>query len=191
MKYLFLLFILIVSTTFILPNNNRNYSKEVSKIKTIVSANTYNQKYTILVDYSIPSGKKRLFIYNLHTDRINKKFLVAQGDGCLPKNGNPTFSNEIGSNCSSLGIAVLGGRDYSKWGINVKYWLDGKSNTNSNFRKRVVVLHSWWGIPDDEVYPFNIPKSQGCFTVSNSTMRYLDNFIRKQENKKIIIYSFK
>jgi hypothetical protein len=188
MKKLFLLSIIIVSTSFFLPFHvSKDYTGNIIDIKETIENSSYNTNYTILVDYSIPSGKNRLFLYNLYTEEIEKSFLVAHGDGCP----NTTFSNEVGSNCSSEGMSVINGRDYSNWGINVKYWVDGLDHTNSNLRKRVVVLHSWWGIPNIEIYPFPIVESQGCFTVSNNTMRYLDKFIQKQENKKILIYSFK
>ena len=188
MKKLFLLFIIIVSTSFFLPfNTTKDYTEKIKSVKEMAAIHSYNTNYTILVDYSIPSGKNRLFLYNLYTKKIEKSFLVAHGDGCP----NNTFSNKVGSNCSSEGIAVINGRDYSNWGINVKYWIDGLDYTNSNLRKRVVVLHSWWGIPNIETYPFSIIESQGCFTVSNNTMRYLDKFIQKQKNKNILIYSFK
>jgi hypothetical protein len=187
----YLLLILIICTSFVVPSPEKDYKEKADELREMAKRESYNTEKAILVDYSIPSGKRRLFIYNLKTDEIEKGFLVAQGDGCPDRNGVPTFSNEIGSNCSSVGISLLGGRDYSNWGIKVKYWLEGKSYTNSNMRKRVVVLHSWKGIPDKEVYPFDIPRSQGCFTVSNKTMKHLDKLIQKQENKRILIYSFK
>lgn len=188
MKKLFILFILIVSTSFNSLESVKTYNEEISELPL---EQGYNSDYVFLVDYAIPSGKRRFFIYNLKTREIEKRFLVAHGSGCPSINGVPTFSNVVGSNCSSRGLMVLGERDYSRWGIGIKYWLDGKDKSNSNVRKRVIVLHSWGGIPDREVFPFTIAESQGCLTVSNRTMRYLDRFIQKQDNKRILIHSFK
>jgi hypothetical protein len=68
----------------------------------------------------------------------------------------------------------VGKRDYSSWGINVKYWLHGLEKTNANAENRVVVLHSWDAVSNDEVYPQVSPLSWGCPAVSNEFMKKLD-----------------
>ncbi|MFA7446734.1 MAG: murein L,D-transpeptidase catalytic domain-containing protein, partial [Flavobacteriaceae bacterium] len=65
-------------------------------------------------------------------------------------------------------------RDYSSWGIKIKYWLHGLEATNSNAMQRVVVLHSWEAVSDDEIYPNVSPLSWGCPAVSNEFMEFLD-----------------
>ncbi len=85
-----------------------------------------------------------------------------------------------------MGLTVLGKRDNSKWGIIVKYWLKGLEETNRNLDIRIVVIQSWQGIPDQEVFPKTIVQSEGCPTVSDKTMKYLDELIIKQTNKKIL-----
>jgi hypothetical protein len=62
------------------------------------------------------------------------------------------FDNRDDSHCSSLGKFKVGKRDYSSWGIKVKYWLDGLEDTNSNARSRVVVLHSWEAVANTGFY---------------------------------------
>lgn len=188
---IFSAYINIGGTTNYKVDESKSYYKEITRLKTIANIGEYNSEYTILVDFSIHSGKKRMFLYNLKSSKIEKSFLVAHGEGCNSNARTPSFSNTVGSLCSSEGFGVLGGRAYSGWGIHIKYWIDGLESSNDNMRRRVVVLHSWEGIPDEETYPFTIAKSQGCFTVSNNTMRYLDNLIKTQNNKKILIYSFK
>lgn len=190
MKYILLILIAISSLVFIFKGE-KDYSKEANRAAVIAKIGDYNTDYAILVDYSLHSGKKRLFLYNLKLGRIEKAYLVAHGEGYDSDKITPNFSNKVGSLTSSEGLGVLGSRAYSGWGIHVKYWIDGLEDTNSNMRRRVVVLHSWEGIPEYEVYPLTIQRSQGCFTVANSTMRELDKFIQKQHNKNIIIYTFK
>lgn len=168
------------------------YQKQIKEIKQLVTANNYNEKYAFLVDFSIHSGKDRMFLYNLETQTFEKSFLVTHGEGCGQTQGIPdTFSNTPNSLCSSVGISVINGRDYSKWGIHIKYWLDGLEETNNKMRERVVVMHSWSGVPDVEVYPIVLPQSQGCFAVSNKIMRFIDQLVQSQENKMIIISAFK
>ena len=144
-----------------------------------------------MIDYSIHSGKNRFFVVDLKKDSIIKKELVCHGDG-KGKNtiGIPTvFSNRSETHCSSLGMAVMGERAYSSWGKNYKYWIDGLEETNSNMRKRIVVLHGWKGMPNKETYPNPIATSWGCPTVSVSFLDELDVILK--ENKKVLLYSFK
>jgi len=164
------------------------YQRETLKTCENASNNNFNKDFYFLVDYGIHSGLKRGFLINIKNNNIEKSFLVAHGGGLGEKDGLPEgFSNNVGSNASSLGYAVINGRGYSNWGVKIKYWLEGIENSNLNLKKRVVVLHSWEGIPDDNVFPNSIVQSQGCPTVSNKTMIYIDNFIKSQENKKILI----
>jgi hypothetical protein len=173
-------------------SNGYNYKVQVQILKEKVQESNYNDAYAFLVDFSIPSGKKRLFLYNLKTGEIDKSFMVAHGEGCGQENGSPrSFSNTPNSLCSSEGMAVIGERAYSQYGINVKYWLEGLDDSNNNMRRRVVVIHSWKGIPPYSIYPLKIVQSQGCFTVANNALSYIDNFISQQQNKRILIYAFK
>ncbi len=199
MKKLFIFFGLLIAVLifwFVIIkldiNNGNNYKVQVQILKEKVQDSNYNDTYVFLVDFSIPSGKKRLFLYNLNTKEIEKSFMVAHGEGCGQENGTPrSFSNTPNSLCSSEGMAVIGERAYSKFGINVKYWLEGLDESNNNMRRRVVVIHSWKGIPDNSIYPLKIVQSEGCFTVSDNALSYIDNFISQQENKRILIYAFK
>ena len=188
MKKLSLAILSIFISCNIEKNNTLAYEKETANVYAKAVANNYNTDYYFLIEYSIHSGCERGFLIDIRTKGIEKSFLVAHGSGMGETEGVPDgFSNDVGSNASSLGYALINGRGYSNWGIHVKYWLDGLDNSNSNLKKRTVVLHSWDGIPDENTYPNTIVQSQGCPTVSNKTMRYIDNFINTQKNKKIII----
>lgn len=79
----------------------------------------------------------------------------------------------------------IGNRDYSSWGINVKYWLHGLESTNKSAVKRVVVLHSWDAVKNFEIYPRLSPLSWGCPAVSDDFMKKLDE--RLQQTKKPVL----
>jgi hypothetical protein len=188
MKKLILVLIITCTSCKIEKNNTLAYEKETATVYKKAVANNYNTDYYFLIEYSMHSGCERGFLIDIRTKVIEKSFLVAHGSGLGETDGVPDgFSNDVGSNASSLGYALINGRDYSKWGVNIKYWLDGLEDSNSNLKKRVVVLHSWGGIPDENVYPNTIIQSQGCPTVSDKTMIFIDDFIQSQSNKKILI----
>lgn len=133
-----------------------------------------------------------MFVVDMERGEIPEGFqgLVAHGSGCGQQDGVPSgFSNVPNSNCSSLGLSVIKRRDYSNWGRNYKYWLKGLDATNDRMMDRVVVLHGWEGIPDQETYPNPIVQSEGCFTVSVDFLDRLDELIQ-HEPKKLLLFSF-
>lgn len=171
--------------------SKKDYTSEVEYLKKQSVRKDYNDKYGILIDYSISSKYKRLSIVDLKTKEIVKRFHVAHGKGKGQKRGVPLgFSNVSGSYASSLGLAVIGPRDYSNHGINVKYWLKGLDKTNSNIERRIIVIHSSNWITNTDFKLFPITQSLGCPTISNTAMRYLDKLIQSQDNKKILVYTF-
>ncbi|MFL9842997.1 murein L,D-transpeptidase catalytic domain-containing protein [Flavobacterium rhizosphaerae] len=152
----------------------------------------FNQEYYFLLDFSIHSGKTRFFIYNFKEEKITGRSLVTHGSCDVPDNYSdkwqkPRFSNTQNSHCSAIGKYKIGNRDYSSWGIHVKYWLHGLEDTNSNAVKRVIVLHSWSAVSDYEVYPQYSPLSWGCPAVSDNFMKELDAKLQ-QTTKPVLLW---
>ena len=168
-----------------------DYAIEIAHLKKFAKKNNKNQDVAFMIDYSLHSGKNRFFVVDLKKSKIIKKALICHGS-CKneAKNGSKAvnFSNTSESLCTSLGMAVIGERAYSQWGKNYKYWLDGLEKTNSNMRKRIVVLHGWEHVPDEEIYPESIVMSWGCPTVSTKVLDELDIILKK--HKKVLLYSF-
>lgn len=173
----------------------RDYSSFNKEAEDFCKANNFNEKYYYLIDLSIHSGKNRFFIYDFKSKKIINKNLVTHGS-CDVATPNRTkwekakFSNEDNSHCSSLGKYKIGDRDYSSWGIKVKYWLQGLEKTNQNAVKRVVVLHSWSEVSNDEIYPEYSPISWGCPAVSDDFMKILDAQLKTSE-KPVLLWIIK
>lgn len=153
-----------------------------------------NTSYCILVDFSMHSGKKRMFVYDLKGDSILATGMVSHGCGDKPwgmdlTKTDPVFSNEHESHCSSIGKFRVGKRGYSSWGINVNYKLHGLESSNSNAYDRIIVLHSWQDIPNEEVYPNGTPEGWGCPAVSNEFMTYLDGLM-KNKDKDVLLWIY-
>lgn len=171
----------------------KDYSNNNKEALTYCIQNDLNTDYYFLLDYSIHPGKQRFFIYDFKTHKVIDSQLVAHGS-CDVFEENPNkhsiakFSNQNESHCSSKGKYRIGERAYSNWGINTKYWLNGLEKTNNNAKDRIIVLHSWEGVPDEEVYPDPIVLSWGCPTVSNKFMKKLDSKIKKSMNRSILLW---
>lgn len=171
-----------------------NLKTKAAEAKTYCKEKGLNTSYCILVDFSLHSGKKRMFVYDLKNDSILASGMVSHGCGSSPwgadvTRSKPVFSNEHESHCSSIGKYKIGKRGYSSWGINVNYKLHGLEATNSNAYDRIIVLHSWEEIPNDEVYPAGTPEGWGCPAVSNDFMSYLDSLL-KNKDKDVLLWIY-
>lgn len=153
-----------------------------------------NTEFCVLIDYSIHSGKKRLFVYDFKEGKVIMSGMVSHGCGDNPwgvdaTKSKPTFSNVHESHQSSLGKYKVGKRGYSSWGINVNYKMHGLENSNSNAYDRIIVLHSWDMIPHEECYPNGTPEGWGCPAVSNDFMKQLDKQL-KNTDKDVLMWCY-
>ena len=170
----------------------KEYLKFHSEAKAYCKAQKFNEDYYFLIDLSIPSGKNRFFVYDFKTNAIVNQNLVTHGScDALEENNSKwekaKFSNKEDSHCSSKGKYKIGKRDYSVWGIKVKYWLHGLESSNANAVERVVVLHSWDAVANEEIYPEFSPLSWGCPAVSDQFMELLDAKL-KLTSKPVLLW---
>lgn len=189
-------FLLLILVPFICGNTitlevpHKDYATKNEDALQYCKAHHFNEDYYFLIDMSIHPGKNRFFVYDFKNNKITDKNLVTHGS-CDTFEENSSqwekakFDNRIDSHCSMKGKFKVGKRDYSSWGIHVKYWLHGLEKSNANAENRVVVLHSWDAVSDKEVYPQVSPLSWGCPAVSNAFMKKLD--VKLKETKKPVL----
>ncbi|WP_017733129.1 murein L,D-transpeptidase catalytic domain family protein [Nafulsella turpanensis] len=106
----------------------------------IQKANSLSEKNILtLIDFSLPSSQKRLWIIDLDQKELLFHELVAHGrnSGTLFAE---SFSNVRNSNTSSLGFYLTGEKYHGKYGLSLR--LDGlEEGYNDNARERAIVLH--------------------------------------------------
>jgi hypothetical protein len=139
-----------------------------------------------ILDFSLPSGQKRLFVLDLELGRLLFNTYVSHG-----KNSGtelPTrFSNRINSNQSSLGFFITGGTYKGKHGTSLR--LQGEeSGINDNALNRGIVVHgaSYVSekIAERQGY---VGRSQGCPAIPPKLTRpIIDNI---KEGSCLFIYS--
>lgn len=183
-----------ISFTFKTNSENTVSSKGKQALE-YCQKNGMNTDFCILVDMNIHSGKNRFFVYQFKNDSVLQSGLCAHGCCDEPwgednTKETPLFSNVPESHCSSLGKYKIGGRGYSNWGINVNYKLHGLDATNSKAYARIIVLHSWIDIQENEVYPNGTPEGWGCPAVSNKLMKYVDAKLKKA-NKSVLFWVYR
>ncbi|KXH81013.1 murein L,D-transpeptidase catalytic domain-containing protein [Chryseobacterium kwangjuense] len=191
MKNFIFLFLFIIScsrfesqengTSGILP------AEKVAEIKDFVKGKNYNQDIAVFINFKVPSGRYRYFVYDLKSNKILQKAIVSHGSGSVTRNSESlTFSNTEGSYQSSLGKYEILQSYKGKFGK--AYRLNGLDVTNNNAMQRAIVIHSLNCVPDKESQnPACL--SLGCPMLSlnalTETAKYLD-----ASKKPVILYAF-
>lgn len=149
-----------------------------------------NEHYALFVDYRIPSGTPRLFVWDFRQKKIAASTYVMHGPGGGSTDRQPRFSNRPGSQCSSLGRFLVtkehGNRN--KRGFFIK----GLDTDNQTAYARGLMIHgSKWvdGHCWMRYIPLHRASCQGCVTVSSRGMDYLYSLITK-EQKPILLWNF-
>jgi hypothetical protein len=114
-----------------------------------------------IIDFSLSSNKKRLWIIDMASHKVLYHTLVSHGKNSGDEFAN-NFSNVLGSEKSSLGFYATGETYIGKNGYSLK--IDGLSgDLNNKARERAVVIHA----ADYVSYHFinqngKLGRSQGC-----------------------------
>ncbi|MDX5446199.1 MAG: murein L,D-transpeptidase catalytic domain family protein [Zoogloeaceae bacterium] len=123
-----------------------------------------------VIDYSLPSSERRLWIFDLPTRRLLLADYVAHGNRS-GDNQATRFSNVVGSHQSSLGLFRAAETYHGKHGYSLR--MDGlESGVNDRARERAIVIHG-----ADYVDPSwiarqgRIGRSQGCPAVRQEIVR--------------------
>jgi hypothetical protein len=114
-----------------------------------------------LIDFSLSSNVKRLWVIDLSTNTIIMNSLVAHGRNTGDEFAN-SFSNSAESFKSSLGFYVTGEIYNGKHGKSLK--LDGlEKGINDNARTRGIVMHAADYVSNFFIKAHNrLGRSQGC-----------------------------
>ncbi len=169
-------------------NAEDRLAQKISDVKTFLKNSDYNQEKAFLIDFSIPSTQFRFFVIDLKKGKVLQKALVAHGSGSEAgkQKGQLKFSNQNNSRCTSLGKYAISEKYKGQFGLS--YRLDGLDETNSNARKRAIVLHRLNCVPDAEQKD-ELCLSWGCPMVSDNFFKILEQHIDKSD-KKIILYAY-
>ncbi|UYZ62923.1 murein L,D-transpeptidase catalytic domain family protein [Hymenobacter weizhouensis] len=114
-----------------------------------------------VVDFSLPSTQKRLWVLDLAQRQVKFHTLVAHGHNS-GENIATNFSNENESNMSSLGFYVTQGEYQGKHGRSLKLQgVDEGFNTNAMMRS--VVMHGAEYVSEDFIRQYGrLGRSLGC-----------------------------
>jgi hypothetical protein len=132
-----------------------------------------------IIDYELPSDKKRLWVVDMETGRLMYEEWVAHGMGRPRGSGGDmehalAFSNEYGTRKSSLGLYTTAETYRGKHGYSLK--LDGQENHRA--RERAIVMHSAHYVTADRADDRLIGRSWGCPAVRPAISKELIDAIK-------------
>ena len=121
----------------------------------------FKKDFMTIIDFSLSSSVKRMWIIDMNQNKIVMNSLVAHGKNSGQDYAN-NFSNKNQSNKSSLGFFVTGEVYQGKHGLSLK--LDGlERGVNDNARSRAVVVHGADYVSETFIKNHNrLGRSQGC-----------------------------
>lgn len=132
-----------------------------------------------LIDFSLSSNTKRLWVIDMATNTVLENTLVAHGRNTGEEFAN-SFSNDASSFKSSLGFYATGEIYSGKHGKSLK--LDGlEKGVNDNARERGVVMHAADYVSESFIKNHNrLGRSQGCPAVPAEMTDEIINMIKNK-----------
>lgn len=173
--------------------DNREYKtieERAEKAQAFARRHNLNEHYALFVDYAIPSGTPRLFVWDFRQKKIIARTYVMHGPGGGSTAKRPRFSNQPGSNCSSLGrfaVTKEHGRR-NKRGLRMK----GLDTDNQTAYTRGLMIHASFWVDRNcwmRYIPLRGKSCKGCVTVSSRGMDYLWKLVNN-EKKQLLLWNF-
>lgn len=138
-----------------------------------------------VIDYSLPSNEKRLWVFDLKEKKLKFYTYVSHGikSGALMTN---YFSNKYNSKASSIGVYQTQKAYYGRDGLSLR--LDGLDRSfNDNASNRSVVIHSGWYVEERFIKKYGRPgRSWGCPALPLEHSQAIINTIK--DKSLLVIY---
>ena len=172
------------------PREYKTIEERAENALAFARRHNMNEHYALFVDYGIPSGTPRLFVWDFQQKKIVASTYVMHGPGGGSTAERPVFSNKPGSECSSLGRFLV----TKEHGATLKrsFRLKGMDVDNRTAYARVLMIHGS-SFLDGHVWMRYIPlhraSCQGCVTVTSRGMDYLWSLVNN-EKKPILLWNF-
>lgn len=139
------------------------------------------QRLTV-IDYSLPSYEKRLWVIDMVEAKVLFEEIVAHGMGSPRGSGGDMeqakdFSNLSGSRKSSLGLFVTAETYQGRHGYTLR--LDGlEDGVNDNARERLIVIHGAHYVTNPRADDHMVGRSWGCPAVRPKVAKPLIDAIK-------------
>lgn len=156
-----------------------SFAKAVRGYKKLKSQGKIENEVLTIIDFSLSSKAKRLWVLDMTTNKVLFNTVVAHGRNTGVEFATK-FSNRNNSNQSSLGFYVTDNTYYGKNGLSL--FLDGQEKgINDNARKRYVVFHgAKYANPSFAKRHGRLGRSLGCPAVPTAFNTAIINKIKNK-----------
>jgi len=137
------------------------------------------KEFLTLIDFSLSSTEKRLWVIDMKQNKILLQSFVAHGKNSGYEYAS-NFSNVPESHKSSLGFYATGETYYGKHGYSLR--LDGLENgINHNARKRAIVIHGASYVSESFIdHNGRLGRSFGCPALPKTQSKQLIDLIKNK-----------
>ncbi|BCA94831.1 hypothetical protein TUM19329_11920 [Legionella antarctica] len=160
-------------------------NKVLTTLKCAVEYNVEHNNILTIIDYSLPSNEKRLWVFDLRDKKLLFYTYVSHGitSGTLATN---YFSNKYNSKATSLGVYKTEKAYYGREGLSLR--LGGlDANFNDNASGRAIVMHGGWYVDEQFIKRYGRPgRSWGCPALPLSLYQPIINTIK--DNSLLVAY---
>lgn len=165
--------------------NQQVINKVLMSLKCATEYNVDHNNIMTVIDYSLPSNEKRLWVFDLKEKKLLFNTYVSHGikSGALVSN---YFSNKYNSKASSIGVYQTQKSYYGRDGLSLR--LDGLDRSfNDNASNRSVVMHSGWYVEERFIKKYGRPgRSWGCPALPLANSQAIINTIK--DKSLLVIY---
>ncbi len=165
--------------------NQQVINKVLMTLKCATEYNVDHNNILTVIDYSLPSNEKRLWVFDLKEKQLLFHTYVSHGikSGALVSN---YFSNKYNSKASSIGVYQTQKAYYGRDGLSLR--LDGLDRSfNDNASNRSVVMHSGWYVEEGFIKKYGRPgRSWGCPALPLANSQVIINTIK--DKSLLVIY---
>ncbi len=145
-----------------------NHANEKGQVK---------KPYLTVIDYSLPSSKQRMWVFDVDKDKLLYNTYVAHGKN----SGNlyaKSFSNRPSSKASSLGTYITKGTYIGGKGVSLNLQGMEKGYNNNAFDRRVVMHGAWYVTKQFIKNNGRAGRSWGCPAVGTKWAKPIINTIK-------------
>lgn len=154
-------------------------NKVITTLKCATAYDVDRNNILTIIDYSLPSNEKRLWVFDLAKKKLLFHTYVSHGirSGALLTN---YFSNKNDSKASSIGVYKTQKAYYGREGLSLR--LDGLDKSfNDNASNRAVVMHGGWYMDENFIKRYGRPgRSWGCPALPLGLYQPIINTIKDQ-----------
>ncbi|WP_298627237.1 murein L,D-transpeptidase catalytic domain family protein [uncultured Legionella sp.] len=154
-------------------------NKVITTLRCAAAHDVDRNNILTIIDYSLPSNEKRLWVFDLAKKKLLFHTYVSHGirSGTLLTN---YFSNKNDSKASSIGVYKTQKAYYGREGLSLR--LDGLDKSfNDNVASRAVVMHGGWYVDENFIKRYGRPgRSWGCPALPLGLYQPIINTIKDQ-----------